>query len=72
MSLVLIIISSLLYLIGIVPYLYHVVHGRVVPHPFSWTIWALFAITNGYFLINVDGLTISSIPVFIRAAALLG
>lgn len=68
---VLIILSTVLYLIGLIPYLYHVFHGRVVPHPFSWTIWCVFALTNGYILIMNEGYSLSSIPVFIRAFSLL-
>lgn len=66
-----IILSSLFYLIGIVPYFYHVFHGRVVPHPFSWTIWFLFAATSGYFVFLTEGFSYSLIPVIIRTTALL-
>ena len=66
-----VILSSLFYLIGIVPYFYHVFHGRVVPHPFSWTIWFLFAVTSGYFVFLTEGFAYSLIPVVIRTTALL-
>lgn len=39
-------LSILFYLIGIIPYLYHTFHGRVIPHPFSWTVWAILAFVN--------------------------
>ena len=68
---ILISLSITLYLIGFIPYVYHVFHGRVIPHPFSWTIWALFALTNGYFLIESGWSLFTSIPVFIRAFCLL-
>ncbi len=70
MSLVLIILSSLFYLIGIIPYLYHVFHGRVVPHPFTWTIWSIFAITNGYILSHEQWITETLIPIGVRSLAL--
>lgn len=66
-----IILSSLFYLVGIIPYFYHVFHGRVVPHPFSWTIWFLFAATSGYFVFLTEGFSYSLIPVVIRTTALL-
>ncbi|MDD2693326.1 MAG: hypothetical protein PHY14_00150 [Candidatus Gracilibacteria bacterium] len=66
-----VILSSLFYLIGIVPYFYHVFHGRVVPHPFSWTIWFMFAATSGYFVFLTEGFSYSLIPVIIRTTALL-
>lgn len=43
-------ISVVLYAIGFVPYIYHVFHGRVIPHPFSWSVWMLFGIINASIL----------------------
>ncbi len=70
MPLFFIILSSLLYLIGVIPYFYHVFHGRVVPHPFTWTIGLLFAVSNGYILMISDVDSVSLIPICIRSIAL--
>ncbi len=64
-------IATIIYLIGFIPYVYHIFHGRVVPHPFSWTIWCLFSLANLSILFTTDGLSLSIIPVLIRSVALL-
>jgi len=70
--LLLAIFSSLLYLIGFIPYIYHVSHGRVVPHPFSWTIWCLFSLTSGYFILLSEWwFSYAFIPIGIRSIALI-
>lgn len=71
MSLFFIILSTIIYLIGFIPYIYHVFHGRVVPHPFSWTVWMIFSVISGYFLYIDHGPSISLIPVIIRSLALM-
>jgi hypothetical protein len=71
MSLFFIILSIIIYLIGFIPYIYHVFHGRVVPHPFSWTVWMIFSVISGYFLYIDHGPSISLIPVIIRSLALM-
>ncbi len=45
-SLLFIILSIVIYLIGFLPYIYRVFHGRVVPHPFTWTIGAILVSIN--------------------------
>ncbi len=63
-------ISTMLYMVGFIPYIYHVFYGRVVPHPFSWTIWFLFAATNTYILFEVNGWNWSLFSVVSRTIAL--
>ncbi len=69
-SLFFIITASVLYLIWFIPYIYHVFHGRVVPHPFSWTVWFLFALQSGYLIVLLEGFSYSMIPILIRSSAL--
>ena len=64
-------IATIIYLIGFIPYVYHIFHGRVVPHPFSWTVWCLFSLANLSILVTTDGFSLSVLPVFIRSFALL-
>lgn len=64
-------ISVFLYFIGFIPYIYHVFHGRVIPHPFSWSIWFLFAATNCYILFEINGLTWSLGSLVLRTFALI-
>lgn len=45
-------LSILFYLIGIIPYMYHIFHGRVVPHAFSWTVWTILSAVNTAGLIS--------------------
>ncbi len=63
-------ISTFLYFIGFIPYIYHVFHGRVVPHPFTWTVWFMFAATNMYILFEVNGWNWSLWALFLRTCAL--
>lgn len=56
-----IVLSILFYLFGAIPYFYHIFHGRVVPHPFSWTVWAILAAINTAWLISHTGLVYQSI-----------
>lgn len=63
-------ISIFLYYLGFIPYIYHVFHGRVVPHPFSWTIWFIFSLTNLYILIVTTGLEASFYSLLARSFAL--
>ena len=64
-------LSLFLYLIGFIPYIYHVFHGRVVPHPFTWTVWFIFAVTNAYILFQVNGWNWSLAPLWMRIIALI-
>lgn len=50
--------------------MYHVFHGRVVPHPFSWTIWAILSAISTYALMSSDGVTDSLFTPVIRTIAL--
>lgn len=63
-------LSILFYLIGIVPYIYHIFHGRVVPHPFSWTVWAILAVINTLGLISHAGMNYLTISPIIATVAL--
>lgn len=64
-------LSVFLYFIGFIPYIYHVFHGRVVPHPFSWTIWFIFSATNCAILLTVNGFSWSLASLVMRTGALL-
>ncbi len=48
-------LGATFYLVGFVPYMYHVFHGRVVPHAFSWTVWAILSAINTYVLFASTG-----------------
>lgn len=48
-------LGAFLYLVGFVPYMYHVFRGRVIPHAFSWTIWAILSSINTYALFMSTG-----------------
>lgn len=63
-------ISIFLYFVGFIPYIYHVFRGRVVPHPFSWTIWFIFSAINCYIFLTVSGIDWSFLSVFLRTTAL--
>lgn len=63
-------ISIFLYYLGFIPYIYHVFHGRVVPHPFSWSIWFIFSVTNLYILIVTTGIEASFYSLLARTFAL--
>lgn len=64
------ILGAVLYLIGFVPYIYHVFHGRVVPHAFSWTVWAILSGINTYILVLQSWLDSSIISPTIRTSCL--
>lgn len=69
-SLIFILLSIIIYLIGFIPYIYHVFHGRVVPHPFTWTIGAILVSINTIQLISTDGMSISLVSPLLRIIAL--
>jgi hypothetical protein len=52
LTLLFVILSVIIYLMGFIPYMYHVFHGRVVPHAFSWTVWAILWAVNTLGLIQ--------------------
>ncbi len=64
-------LATIIYLIGMIPYLWHAYHGRVVPHPYSWSIWSIFALTSGYILYDQWWLTIALVPFLVRSIALM-
>jgi hypothetical protein len=63
-------ISVFLYFLGFIPYIYHVFHGRVVPHPFTWSIWFIFSVTNLYILLVTLGIEASFYTLLARTIAL--
>lgn len=65
------ILGAVLYLVGFVPYVYHIFHGRVVPHAFSWTVWAILWGINTYILIGSQWLDYSLLSPIIRTIALV-
>lgn len=56
-TIIIAITSALIYLIGFIPYIYHVFHGKVLPHPFSWTIWAIISSINLFAIVREFGIT---------------
>lgn len=69
-SLIFILFSIIIYLVGFIPYIYHVFHGRVVPHPFTWTIWVILVSINTIQLWITDGMSTSLISPLMRIIAL--
>lgn len=69
-SLMFLILATIFYLIGAIPYAYHIFHGRVVPHPFSWTVWFLFSVVNGYIIFDGYGYSFLMILMIVRSLAL--
>lgn len=65
------ILGALLYLVWFIPYIYHAFHGRVVPHPFSWTVWAILSTINTYALYLDSGMTETLLPTIVRSIALI-
>ncbi len=63
-------LSILIYLIGFIPYIYHVFYGRVVPHPFTWTIGVILVSINTIQLFSTDGVSISLVSPLLRIVAL--
>ncbi len=61
---------AILYLVGFIPYIYHAFHGRVVPHPFTWTVGFILSAINTYGLFLADGFTDTLIPTVVRTCAL--
>lgn len=43
-------ISTLIYLIGIIPYWRDVIKGRTYPHPFTTGVWTVIVGFNSYIL----------------------
>jgi hypothetical protein len=66
-----ILLSVIVYLIGFIPYIYHVFHGRVVPHPFTWTIGVILVSINTIQLLATDGMSISLVSPLMRIVALM-
>ena len=65
-----VILGTLIYLIGFLPYVYHVFHGRVVPHPFSWTIWCILSGINTYILVESGVTEMTLLTPLVRTTAL--
>lgn len=65
-----ILISLIIYLLGNIPYLYHAIHGRVVPHAFSWTVWSLMVIMNTMIFLSENPMSYTAIPLIIRSCIL--
>lgn len=63
-------LSAIIYLVGFVPYIYHAFHGKVVPHPFSWTIWAILSTVNTFAIISKTGLTFELISPIVSTTSL--
>ncbi len=71
LSLLFVTLGTLIYLIGFLPYIYHVFHGRVVPHPFSWTIWCILSVINTYVLLWTGIIEMTLLTPLVRTIALL-
>lgn len=63
------ILGAVLYLVGFVPYIYHVFHGRVVPHAFTFSVGMILSGINTYILITSGNLDASTITPIIRTIA---
>lgn len=70
LSYIFITVAVLFYFIGTIPYFYHIFRANVVPHPFSWTVWCIFSLMNGYILYQNYGLSILHILVGLRTITL--
>lgn len=70
LSYIFITVAILFYFIGTIPYFYHIFRANVVPHPFSWTVWCIFSLMNGYILYQNYGLSILHILVGLRTITL--
>ncbi len=71
LSLIYALLSAIIYLSGFIPYIYHIYHGHVVPHPFSWTIGAILSAINTFGLMAVSGITASLAPTIMRSVCLM-
>lgn len=72
-SLIFVAIAIIIYLIGFVPYIYHVFHGRVVPHPFSWTVAFVLLGINTIQLFSIEGFAASmTFPIIRTSAVIIG
>jgi hypothetical protein len=71
LSLFFVILGTLIYIAGIVPYIYHTLHGRVVPHPFSYTIWAILVGINTFVLFSSGVVDITLMTPIVRTFALI-
>ena len=70
-SLIFALISAIIYLSGFIPYIYHVYHGRVVPHPFSWSVWAIVSSINTLALIGNTDTYFSLLSPLVRTSCLI-
>lgn len=70
-SLIFSLLGAVLYLSGFIPYLYQTFRGRVVPHAFSWTVWATLSAINTYALYRIEGVSESMIPTLTRTGCLM-
>lgn len=64
-------LSGIIYLSWFIPYIYHVYHGRVVPHPFSWSVWAVVSVINTIALIGTTDSFSSILSPLIRTSCLI-
>lgn len=62
--------SIIIYFYGFIPYIYHVYHGRVCPHPFSWTVLIILSVINTFWFIATSGIDLSSSLLVIRTGCL--
>jgi hypothetical protein len=69
-SLFFVILGTFFYLLGFIPYIYHIFYSRVVPHPFSWTIWCILSGVNTIALMGSTGIEPTSITPLVRTIAL--
>lgn len=70
LSSILIGFSILFYLLGFFPYIYHIYHGKVCPHPFSWTVWCVISMINTVWLFMTPDIGASIIPPILRTLCL--
>ncbi len=70
LSIFFVILGTIFYLVWFIPYVYHIFHGRVVPHPFSWTIWCILSWVNIYALIGSGIVDMTLLTPLVRTVAL--
>ena len=66
------IISGVIYLSGFIPYIYHVFHGKVVPHAFSWSIWATLSVIWTIWIIESANSTALISPIIRTTCLIIG
>ncbi len=65
------VLSSIIYIIWVIPYMYHSLYGKVIPHPYSWTVWSVLTIVNTIGLFHEEWISITLFLPIIRTLVLI-